>query len=105
MRWNYPTIFYSKIFYLRKSTTFENVRRFIEITVHREVRITGSFCECDKLTISLSEDEIELDGIVQRAVVNETTLTTPPYPRVRKSIPRFEILPKRHPESERKAGE
>ena len=50
---------------------------FREITVHREVRI--SWCVCDKLTISLSEDEIELDRIVQRAVVNETALTTSLY--------------------------
>ena len=38
-----------------------------------------SYYICDKLTISLSEHEIELDRIVQRAVVNETALTISPY--------------------------
>ena len=39
------------------------------------MRITGSYCICDKLTINLSEHEIELDRIVEGAVVNETALT------------------------------
>ena len=43
------------------------------------MRITSCLPVCDKLTISLSEDEIELDRIVQRAVVNKTALTTSPY--------------------------
>ena len=37
------------------------------------------FGVCDKLTISLSEYKIELDQIVQRAVVNKTALTTWSY--------------------------
>ena len=74
MRWNYPKILDSKIFYLRKTVKVENVRLCRKITVHREVRI--SYCVYDKLTINLSEDEVELDRIVQRAVVNETALTT-----------------------------
>ena len=65
-----------KFFYLRKIVKVENVQHFREITVHRELCI--SYCVCNKLTISLSEDKIELDQIVQRAVVNETALTTSP---------------------------
>ena len=75
MRWNYPKIFNAKIIYSRKTVKVENVWCFRKKTVHEEVRI--SYCVCDKLIINLSEDEIELDRIVQRAVVNETALTMP----------------------------
>ena len=73
MLWNYPKIFYAKIFYLGKTVKVENVRRFTQMTIHREVHIR--YCICDKLTINLSEDETELSRIVQRAVLNETALT------------------------------
>ena len=73
MRWNYPKFFYAKIFYLKKTVKVEHVRRFREITIHKEVRF--SYCVCDKLTINLSEDETQLGRIVQRAVLNKTALT------------------------------
>ena len=65
--------FLREILCLRKTVKVENIRRFGEITIRGEVRI--SYCVCDKLTINLSEGEIEPDRIVQRAVVNKTALT------------------------------